>query len=433
MLSQNEFDPNRVTQKHNSHFYVPLFIDLYHNATQIGTLQVFLASRTKEVLLPSNVSTFLLRASKNIPAILKQNPPELLLSIPFETLSIDTLVRELRSRFYLLRNGEESVSTFLQFLKRLMEYFDASRNYSVLITTQLISILKELRLTLREDLALLPRFDEWIRRLLSPYRDFLLEADWEAMDSLQRSAGKDTLFFILWIHDSSVEAFIDRQFGEKSIEILEFGWVFGLRSSEIPGDFQEMAALRYCQKRITQENYMSEIDRIVSKVYANRNANVVTPLSLLEADSMIAYLFKYILWEKSSLYTQNILYLIAHLNQNISFNKFGVYDLTTAICRKADSRSGQSERSAARGGVRKRVHSEEERGAVGSGRSGGGVDSRAGGAAKICAAAIRSDLCRIRVEGEGEAFFPNICERRIEKAVRGVVCLFESLSESRFL
>ena len=155
MLSQGEFEceieiefeieSNRVTQKHNSHFYVPLFIDLYHNSTQIGTLQIHLASKTKEILLPPHVSTFLLRTSKNIPAILKQNSPELLFSsIPFDTLSTDTLIRELRSRYYLLRNGEDSVSTFLQFITRLMGFLDASQDYPVIIITQLLSILKEL-------------------------------------------------------------------------------------------------------------------------------------------------------------------------------------------------------------------------------------------------------------------------------------------------
>lgn len=91
------------------------------------------------------------------------------------------------------------------------------------------------------------------------------------------------------------------------------------RSSELPADFQEMAALRYLQKQITQENYRNEIDRVVSKVYANKNSNVITPLSLLETDAMLAYLFEYVLKEKSTLYTQNILYLFAYLNQNISF------------------------------------------------------------------------------------------------------------------
>ena len=80
-----------------------------------------------------------------------------------------------------------------------------------------------------------------------------------------------------------------------------------------------MAALRYLQKQITQENYRNEIDRVVSKVYANKNSNVITPLSLLETDAMLAYLFEYVLKEKSTLYTQNILYLFAYLNQNISF------------------------------------------------------------------------------------------------------------------
>lgn len=232
MLSQGEFEfefeieieSNRVTQKHNSHFYVPLFIDLYHNSTQIGTLQIHLASKTKEILLPPHVSTFLLRTSKNIPAILKQNSPELLFSsIPFDTLSTDTLIRELRSRYYLLRNGEDSVSTFLQFITRLMGFLDASQDYPVIIITQLLSILKELRLTLRENLSLLPRFDEWIRRLFSSYRDSLLQNNWNTMDSLQKSAGKSTLFFLLWVHDSATESFIDRRFGGKSIEFLELG------------------------------------------------------------------------------------------------------------------------------------------------------------------------------------------------------------------
>ena len=224
MLSQSEFESNRETQKHNSHFYVPLFIDLYHNSTQIGTLQVNFATKTKEILLPPHVSTFLLRTSKNIPAILKQNSPEWLFSsIPFEPLSNDTLIRELRSRFYLLRNGEDSVSTFLQFITRLMAFFDSSQQYPVIIITQLLSILKELRLTLRENLSLLPRFDEWIRRLFSSYRDSLLQNNWNAMDSLQKSAGKSTLFFLLWVHDSTTESFIDRRFGGKSIEFLELG------------------------------------------------------------------------------------------------------------------------------------------------------------------------------------------------------------------
>ena len=51
-----------------------------------------------------------------------------------------------------------------------------------------------------------------------------------------------------------------------------------------------MAALRYLQKQITQENYRNEIDRVVSKVYANKNSNVITPLSLLETDAILAYL-----------------------------------------------------------------------------------------------------------------------------------------------
>ena len=61
-----------------------------------------------------------------------------------------------------------------------------------------------------------------------------------------------------------------------------------------------MAALRYLQKQITQENYRNEIDRVVSKVYANKNSNVITPLSLLETDAMLAYLFEYVLKEKST-------------------------------------------------------------------------------------------------------------------------------------
>lgn len=80
-----------------------------------------------------------------------------------------------------------------------------------------------------------------------------------------------------------------------------------------------MAALRYLQKQITQENYRNEIDRVVSKVYANKNFNVITPLSLLETDTILAYLFECVLKENSTLYTQNILYLFAYLNQSISF------------------------------------------------------------------------------------------------------------------
>lgn len=323
MLWQNELElelkSNRMTQKHNSHFFIPLFIDLYHNSTQIGTLQINLATITKEVYIPSNVTSIFIRTSKNIPAIIKQSSPDLLLSIPFERLSIETLLRELRSRYYLLRNREESVSTFLPFIAQLMEYYDSCFHYPAIIVTQLLSILKELRMALRENLSLLPRLDEWIQRLFSHYRDHLLQTTWKSMDSLQKSAGKNTLFFLLWVHDPTVETFIDRKFGEKTIEFVELEWLNYVRTSEIPGDFQEMVALRYFQKRITKENFMYEIDRVVSKVYANQNSNIITPLSLLETDEMIAYLFKQVIWERSSLYTQNILYLFSYLNQNISF------------------------------------------------------------------------------------------------------------------
>lgn len=58
---------------------------------------------------------------------------------------------------------------------------------------------------------------------------------------------------------------------------------------------------------------------MIERVFKNHNANVITSLSRMENDSLLSYLFLYIIQPNHSLYTQNIMYLLKYINLNISF------------------------------------------------------------------------------------------------------------------
>ena len=183
---------------------------------------MYLMTATKEVYLPDNITSVLLRVSPTIPAILKQSSSERISSIPLEYLSTDTIVSELRSRFYLLRNGEESISTFLPFLLHVIRYYDSCHYYPPTILTQLLSILQDLRIALRNTPSMLPRLHQWMIDALSHLRDSLLLESWEERSSLDRYSGKNILLFLLTIHDKRIEDFINTRFEGKSIDSLEY-------------------------------------------------------------------------------------------------------------------------------------------------------------------------------------------------------------------
>ena len=77
--------------------------------------------------------------------------------------------------------------------------------------------------------------------------------------------------------------------------------------------------MRWIQQSITADNYLNEVNRVVNRVFANGNQNVITPLSLVENDVILAFLVKFVTWDQSELQTQNIMYLLANFNRNISF------------------------------------------------------------------------------------------------------------------
>ena len=197
-------------------------MDLYDHSELKESISVYLMTATKEVYLPDNITSVLLRVSPTIPAILKQSSSELISSIPLEYLSTDTIVSELRSRFYLLRNGEESISTFLPFLLHVIRYYDSCQYYPPTILTQLLSILQDLRIALRNTPSMLPRLHQWMIDALSHLRDSLLLESWEERSSLDRYSGKNILLFLLTIHDKRIEDFINTRFEGKSIDSLEY-------------------------------------------------------------------------------------------------------------------------------------------------------------------------------------------------------------------
>ena len=87
----------------------------------------------------------------------------------------------------------------------------------------------------------------------------------------------------------------------------------------IPSDDQELVMTHYIQTHIHSLKDLPLIDYIINDVYRNTNVNLITPLSLLENDELLAYLFTFIIDKKSTLSTQNIMYLLKYMNRNISF------------------------------------------------------------------------------------------------------------------
>lgn len=184
-------------------------------------------------------------------------------------------------------------------------------HYSLPLFSLVLSILQELRHVLDHS----ARFDAWCIQHLQPMRDVVLHNEFDS------SIRKSLLFFLLCLHDASVESFVDSHYAVASLEAV----------TAYPSEVQELAALRFLQTHITSENYEREIDSILNTVFDNRNMNTITPLSAMESDAVLSYLLRVVVSQNANLYTQNIIYWLKYFAKNISFPLI-VQFLTTPLC-----------------------------------------------------------------------------------------------------
>ncbi|KAM7453544.1 hypothetical protein BLSTO_05707, partial [Blastocystis sp. subtype 1] len=207
------------------------------DATNTTTQHIFFAMRTHTVLLPPDASVTI-TAPPSIPLVLAQ--PELPLTA-LATLDAATLERETRSRFLLLRNEQLTVQEFMPFLETVLHQLSAQSSLPQLALT--LSVLQDLRTLLRtpEQQALYVR---WCVEHLAPLREQALRGELDA------SVQKTLLFFLLQLHDPEVARFVDTHFHAASIAAV----------TTFPSEVQELAALRFAQTHVTEDNFETEID-----------------------------------------------------------------------------------------------------------------------------------------------------------------------------
>ena len=87
-----------------SHFAISLTLKLIRTDSNEQTLSVSFNHPTKTITLPPNVTSFVIHLSPYLPAVIRQ-----LSTVSLHQMDSEAIVRELRSRFFLLKNGEGSV------------------------------------------------------------------------------------------------------------------------------------------------------------------------------------------------------------------------------------------------------------------------------------------------------------------------------------
>ena len=187
----------------------------------------------------------------------------------------------------------------MPFLEAVLDRLPAQASLPQLALT--LSILQELRTLLRSP-EQQTQYALWCIAHLAPLHEQALR------DELDASVKKTLLFFLLQLHDSAVERFVDSHYGAVTLAAV----------AAFPSEAQELAALRYAQTHITADHFETEIDAILSGVFDNRNMNFITPLSALDDDRVLAYLLRVVARRNTNLYTQNIIYWLKHFAMNIS-------------------------------------------------------------------------------------------------------------------
>lgn len=186
----------------------------------------------------------------------------------------------------------------MPFLETVLHQLSAQSSLPQLALT--LSVLQDLRTLLRspEQQAL---FARWCVEHLAPLREQALRGELDA------SVQKTLLFFLLQLHDPEVARFVDAHFHAASIAAV----------TTFPSEAQELAALRYVQTHVTEDNFETEIDAIL-EAFDNRNMNLITPLSALDSDRVLAHLLRVVVRGDANLYTQNIIHWLKHFATNIS-------------------------------------------------------------------------------------------------------------------
>ena len=186
----------------------------------------------------------------------------------------------------------------MPFLEPVLHQLSAQSSLPQLALT--LSVLQDLRTLLRtpEQQAL---FARWCVEHLAPLREQALRGELDA------SVQKTLLFFLLQLPAPEVARFVDAHFHAASIAAV----------TTFPSEAQELAALRYVQTHVTEDNFETEIDAIL-EAFDNRNMNLITPLSALDSDRVLAYLLRVVARGDASLYTQNIIHWLKYFATNIS-------------------------------------------------------------------------------------------------------------------
>lgn len=125
------------------------------------------------------------------------------------------------------------------------------------------------------------------------------------MSLTERSVMKELLFLLTRCNDKQTQNYLDSRVGNSLL-------------TEMDEELKELRVFRYLQRNVNAENYLNEINSILSRYYDNQNTFILSALSAIEDDSILAYLIRYLVHKDCPILTQNIMYLFKHFSTNIS-------------------------------------------------------------------------------------------------------------------
>lgn len=165
-----------------------------------------------------------------------------------------------------------------------------------------VSILTELRQLLSEQANELSPF---IIAVLTPARDRVFSHEWSSLSLTERSVMKDLLFLLTRCKDKRTQEYLDDRFGDNLTQEIEEEW-------------KEIRMFRYLQRHVNSQNYQDEVNSILSRSFDNQNTFILSALSGIEDDAILAYLIQYVTRDNCLILTQNIMYLFKYFSTNIS-------------------------------------------------------------------------------------------------------------------
>lgn len=133
----------------------------------------------------------------------------------------------------------------------------------------------------------------------------VLSREWTSMSLTERSVMKELLFLLTRCNDKQTQNYLDSRFGNSLL-------------TEMDEELKELRVFRHLQRNVNAENYLNEINSILSRYYDNQNTFILSALSAIEDDSILAYLIRYLVNRDCPIFTQNIMYLFKHFSTNIS-------------------------------------------------------------------------------------------------------------------